>query len=242
MKRKAAIKATLTLLALHGLIVPGLVVAQTAEDFQTWGNITATGGLDFLNPKLKKYKYWLEGQGRFGNDTSKLSQGMVRAGLGYTLLKNDNDDITAWLGYAWVPTDEPFTKSAFDEHRIWQQLMWSGKFSFGTLTSRSRLEQRFMPTGSDVGWRYRQLLKISMPVVFAPSFSLVGSDEYFTNINSTDWGVNDGFDQNRVFAGVGYDFDKSIKTEIGYMNQYIRNPAGADRMDHILSVNLYLDY
>jgi hypothetical protein len=50
-----------------------------------------------------------------------------------------------------VPTEEPFTKKPFDEHRIWQQLLWSDKFADITLTSRSRLEQRFIPTGSDVG-------------------------------------------------------------------------------------------
>ncbi len=212
--------------------------AGTLQDFQTWGNITATGSLGVFDPSLKNFKYWLEGQGRFGLNTSAFSQVMLRTGLGYQL----NDQTSIWLGYAWVPTDEPFAKVAFDENRIWQQLLWSDKFSFGTLTSRSRLEQRFIPTGSQVGWRFRQMFKVSIPMPFAPSFSFVASDEYFANLNKTNYGADDGFDQNRAFAGIGYNFDKNIKTEVGYMNQYIRRANNPDRMDNILSVNLYLNY
>ncbi|MEI6744623.1 MAG: DUF2490 domain-containing protein [Methylococcaceae bacterium] len=225
----------------HSLMFLGFATAFTAnaktvEDFQTWGNITATGSLGFINPELKNGKYWLEGQGRFGNDTSQFSQGMVRAGLGYTVM----DKVSVWLGYAFIPTDQPFTKKPFDEHRIWQQFLWSDKFSDITLTSRSRLEERFVETGSDVGWRFRQMLKASVPIAY--DFSFVMSDEYFANINKTNYGADDGFDQNRAFAGIGYNFDKNIKTEIGYMNQYIRKPKSADRMSDILSVNLYLNY
>ena len=162
---------------------------------------------------------------------------MLRTGLGYAL----NDNTSVWLGYAFVPTEEPFVVTPVDEHRIWQQLLWSEKFSFGTLTSRSRFEQRFVQRGEDVGWRFRQMLKLSTPLPFATDFSLVATDEYFANINRTDWN-DDGFDQNRAFAGIGYNFNKNIKTEIGYMNQYIRKAVGPDRISHILSVNLYLNY
>ena len=48
------------------------------EDFQTWTNITANGSFGLLDPRLTKYRFWLEGQGRFGNDSTTLSQGMVR--------------------------------------------------------------------------------------------------------------------------------------------------------------------
>lgn len=229
-------------LTLSTLLPVATVSAKTATDSQTWGNVTAIGSLSIINADWKKYKYWLEGQGRFGNETSQFSQGMVRTGLGYILLDNDVDQLSLWLGYAWVPTEEPFAKTAFDEHRIWQQLLWSSKLPFGTLTSRSRLEQRFQPTGGDAGWRYRQLLKISAPIPFAPAFSLVATDEYFANINDTNWGAADGFDQNRGFVGIGYNVNKNINTEIGYMNQYINRTNLPNLMDNILSVNLYLNY
>lgn len=231
-------KAQYVSLLFLSLSLLGTAQAQPTEDFQTWGNVTATGSLDFINPNLKNFKYWLEGQGRFGLNTSDFSQAILRPGLGYQI----NGQASVWLGYAWVPTDEPFAKTAFDENRIWEQFLWSDKFSFGTLTSRSRLEQRFIPMGSDVGWRFRQMLKVSVPMPFAPDFSFVASDEYFVNLNKTDYGADDGFDQNRAFAGIGYNINKNIKTEIGYMNQYIRRANNPDLMNNILSINLFLNY
>ncbi|MGR9086182.1 MAG: DUF2490 domain-containing protein [Gammaproteobacteria bacterium] len=224
--------------ALSGLMLTGPVAAKTAEDFQTWGNITLTGRLGAVSPELKNFRYWLEGQGRFGDDTSRFSQGMLRSGLGYAL----NDAASIWLGYAFIPTEEPFSTPPVDEHRIWQQLLWSKAFSSGTITSRSRFEQRFVQRGDDVGWRFRQLFKLSSPLPFAPDFSLVLTDEYFVNLNRTDWNADDGFDQNRLFTGMGYNFNTNIRTEIGYMNQYIRKSEAPDRISHILSVNLYLNY
>lgn len=201
--------------------------------------MTANGSLGVVDPRLKKLRYWLEGVGRFGNDISDLSQGMIRPGLGYSL----SDKTSIWLGYAYVFTDAPFAKRGFDEHRIWQQFLWTQPTKqVGTLTSRSRLEQRFAETGDDVAFRFRQLFKISWPIPFNPSFSLVASDEVFVNISNADWGPRQGLDQNRAFVGAGYNFDKHIKTEIGYMNQYIDRPVNPDRMDHILSVNLLLNY
>jgi len=220
------------------LTVPAAASAGSLEDFQTWGNITAIGGFGFIDPKLKSVRYWLEGQGRFGEDASRLSQSMVRPAFGYAL----NDKASVWLGYAWIFTDRPFTGRRFDENRIWQQFLWTQPTPFGSFTSRSRIEQRFAETGDDAGWRFRQFVKLSVPLAFAPDFSLVGWEEVFVRINKTDWSGDDGFDQNRLFVGLGYNFSKEIKTEIGYMNQYIRRAEAPDRISHVLSISLLLNY
>ena len=61
------------------------------------------------------------------------------------------------------------------------------------------------------------------------------------NVNSTGT-IYSGLDQNRVFAGVGYNFNQNIKTELGYMNQYIRKVNQSDRISHALSISLLLSY
>ncbi len=220
------------------LSAPRLASGESLEDFQTWGNITAVGGFGFVDPKFTSLRYWLEGQGRFGEDTSRLSQSMVRPALGLAI----HESASVWLGYAWIFTDRPFTGHRFDENRIWQQFLWTQRTAIGTFTSRTRLEQRFAETGSDVGWRFRQFVKLSVPLNFAPDFSLVGWDEVFVRINKADWSGGDGFDQNRLFVGLGYNFNKETRTEVGYMNQYIRRAEAPDRISHVLSVNLYLNY
>lgn len=224
-------------LTLLGLTLSSPLAASTIEDFHTWGDAIVTGDLGRFNPALKNVKYMVEGLGRFGNDSSRLSLGMVRAGLGYGLTENTS----VWLGYAFITYDEPFARNPFDEHRIWQDFRWSHKFAYATLSTRSRLEQRFMDTGSETGWRFRQRVKTSIPFAFAPDYSLVGYEEYFANINQTNYGADDGFDQNRLFAGLGYQFNKQTNTEIGYLNNYLRR-NGPDRMYHYLAVNVSVKY
>jgi|SRR5687768_412419 hypothetical protein len=218
--------------------------ADDISDFQTWGNITATGNFGFINrdnPTLTKVKWWLEGQGRFGDNSSRFSQALLRPGLGYQI----NETTSIWAGYAWAPTDYPFVSKAVgpvDEQRVWQQLLWKDKFSFGSVQSRTRLEQRMIPQlGDDVGVRFRELLKLSVPLNFAPGFSYVVQDEVFIALNTNDWIPRRGLDNNRFFTGLGYAFNKNVSTEIGYMNHYIIR-RGANLMDHVLSVNLFLNY
>ncbi|MDO9139298.1 MAG: DUF2490 domain-containing protein [Methylobacter sp.] len=214
------------------------VQAGSLEDFHTWGTLTATGSLSPVHADLSKFRYWLEGQGRFGDDSSRFSQGILRAGLGYAV----TDTTSLWLGYGWIPSEQPIAAVPFEENRIWQQLLWNKQYELGTFSSRSRFEQRFMGIGNDVGWRFRQLLKASVPLRIIDHTSFVISDEYFVDINKTDWKADNGFDQNRLFVGIGYAFDAHAKTEIGYMNQYINKLKGPHALNHILSVNFYLNY
>lgn len=211
--------------------------APSIEDFQTWVAVTATGSFGILNPEWKNFRFWLEGQGRFGEDSSRFSQGMLRPGLGYAL----NENASLWLGYAFVPTEAPFTTKNFDENRIWQQFLWTDKTFLGTFSSRTRFEERFINIQPDTAFRFREFLKLSYPLAFAPGFSLVGWEEIFVNLNTTGT-IHSGLDQNRVFAGIGYNFDEHIKTEIGYMNQYIEKASQADRISHVLSLSLLLNY
>ncbi|CAH1195783.1 conserved exported hypothetical protein [Candidatus Nitrotoga sp. BS] len=231
---------TLLALTISSLFVSGPVnAAKDINDTQTWGTATATGSLASFHPALTNFKYWAEIQGRFGDDTSRFSQAIIRSGIGYAL----NNTTSAWVGYAFVPTAAPFSKITFNERRVWQQLLWNDKLSFGTASSRSRLEERLVPRlGDDTALRFRQMFKISVPLIAAPSYSIVASDEYFLNLNNVDWGPRKGFDQNRAFIGVGYNLSSKIKTEIGYMNQYINRPlTSINRNDHILSINFYFN-
>ncbi len=231
-----------------GLMLSGQVAAEkTVQDFQTWGMVLGTGNFSALNPdnpNLSRFKWWLEGQGRFGDDSSRFSQGIIRPGIGYAV----NDETTIWVGYAWVPTDKPFAlNNSFNENRIWQQLLWTKPYSFGTIMARSRTEQRFfdIPGSSEVAYRFRQFFKWSIPMPFiSPKTYFILQDEVFVNLNDTEVGLKAGFNQNRFFTGFGYKLNKIATGEIGYMNQYFNRPVSPrpDQMSHILGVNLFLNF
>ena len=242
----------ITLCVALGLISSSPVAAEALDqDFQVWGNITAQGNFGALNPnnpELKRFKWWAEGQGRFGNDASQFTQSLIRPGLGYAI----TDKIAAWIGYAWAPTAEPLATRPFDEHRIWQQVTWADSFSFGRLSARARFEQRFFdnmvpdPGPNDVAHRFRQLVKLAVPMPsISPNLSFVVQDEIFVNMTTPHQGwITSGYDQNRFFTGLAYKINPIATAEIGYMNQHINRPYNlrADQMMHNLVVNLFLNF
>lgn len=208
----------------------------TQHDFQTWLNITTTGKFTTKNERLSHLRYWLEAQERIGDDSTHLTQTLLRPGLGYALTANTS----LWLGYAWVRTGYPLTTKPFEENRIWQQLLWVKTTTYFTFTSRTRMEQRMLSNNPKTAYRARELLKISVPLNAYPKFSLVSSDELFWHKNNAVGRNSAGFDQNRFFAGLGYKISPALTTEIGYMNQYIKRFGVPDFLANIASINFFL--
>ncbi|MGR9089949.1 MAG: DUF2490 domain-containing protein [Gammaproteobacteria bacterium] len=223
-----------TLLA---LLLVFCAYAQASDDWQTWGAIVVTGDIGGDDSNVR---YWLEGQGRFNDDSSRFNQGIVRGALGYVVRPRT----TLWAGYAFVPSDPQNRSDDVVEHRAWQQLTWSaGQPVAGfALASRTRLEQRTVESTDDTGWRFRQFVKLTRPLGAGGSLYWSLWDELFVNFNDTDWGADGGIDQNRAFAGVGVKLASSAKAEIGYLNQFVRRANRDDAHNHILSLTLLLAY
>ncbi|MBM3577776.1 MAG: DUF2490 domain-containing protein [Alphaproteobacteria bacterium] len=231
-------------LSLLCLLAPGPAAAGAQEDFRIWGNVTSIANLGSLDPRLDRWRWWMEGQGRWRDGGDALDQGLVRTGVGYAL----TDRASVWLGYAYVPT-LPEARRTINEHRIWQQLTLTDFAPFGDLTSRSRLEQRFIQGIDPVEWRFREFVRFSRPIAEGSPFSFILWDEVFVRLNSTTPTVRTGFDQNRGFAGIGYSFDRHARLEVGYLNQLVqtfvqtRTRRATDlRMNHILSTSLFLNF
>ena len=139
--------------------------AELQEDTGIWGNVTARGNFGYVDPGLKRWLWWLEGQARFReccNSEFALNQSLIRPGIGYAL----TDQSTVWLGYARVTNYLDGQGGEIAENRVWEQYMWSGSTPLGAFTFRPRLEQRWQANGSDTGLRFRQFLKLSTPIPF----------------------------------------------------------------------------
>ena len=215
------------------LVLSGTARSESVHDGGLWTALFSQGDVGACDGPLK---WWFDGHMRFLDDADGFNQSLFRPGLGWSLSEN----LTVWGGYAWIHTS-PLAGSDFDEHRIWQQLTWSEGNELWTFALRPRLEQRFVETGDDVGLRFGQLVRVQRQLPSRPGLSVVMWDEIFYNLDSSDWGAESGFDQNRAFAGFGWKHqpDSRLRTEIGYLNQTIETPFGPDRANHILSVNFY---
>lgn len=217
----------------------GPLHAQTIEDEGWWGAVFSQGDIEFDPGQPSNWRWWFDGHARFQDDADGFNVSIVRPGIGYKL----TETATIWAGYGWIRTSPIGVADDFDENRIWQQITWSANADPVRLGFRSRLEQRFVETGDDTGWRFRQLVSARAPLAGSDRLTFVVWDEIFLHLNSTDFGARTGFDQNRAFVGFGWRCDPDSpksRVEIGYLNQYIDSTAGDNRMNHLLSVNLFL--
>lgn len=229
-----AVSSLLVAVVATALTVP----AQTHDDGALWLGYFAQGRLGTDDSGRADLRWWLDAQVRQRDDGEHFDLGIVRPGLGWALTER----VSLWAGYAFVPTD-PLGRDEFVEHRTWQALHWAAPVTGFSLTSRTRLEQRFVETDGDTGWRLRQMLKVTVP--FGADSRLFASvwDEAFFDLDDTDWGQRQGFRQNRAFAGLGWFLDTSrqISLEVGYLNQWL-DRRGEDRLNHALSLSLFMTF
>lgn len=208
-------------------------------DSGTWFAVSVTGKLpQSINDAKGSWRLWTDGQLRFGDDSGRFSQGLIRPGVGYAL----NRAWSLWAGYAYIRTDQPYARNPSNENRIWEQASWQKLFGRTDLSSRTRLEQRFHSAGSGTGVRLREMGKLMQPLGTKKMWLVVFYDEMFINLNSTNFGAKSGADRNRAFLGPGINLSGSIRAEFGYMNQYIFNNNGPDRVDNIFSINTFWNF
>lgn len=218
-----------------GVCLVGLLVQQgianADDDFQVWQTTNLSAKLD---DDLTGH---LEIQPRFTGDASRLGQLLLRPSIGWAL----GQGVVVSAGYAYVRTSPP-GRPVTHEHRPWQQLAFpvAGQPGGFLMTSRSRIEQRVREDGDDLGHRFRQQVRMMVPL--EPSgWNAVAWSEVFLNLNDTDWGQRSGLDRWRNFIGMNIPISRGVSAEPGYLNQYV-NSASGDISDHVLSVTLNVGF
>lgn len=211
----------------------GTVKSETIEDNRAWGMLVAEGPL-----VPGKLRWYIEAQGRFKDDWEKFDQGFIRPALNWQLSEHSS----LWLGYLYADTKT--TTGHSYEDRLWQQYQYvSNKDAGNTWLFRSRLEQRFHDENDKTSHRFRQMIRRSIPINQNPKLSYLLWDEVMFNLNETSWTGDNGFAQNRLFAGVLYKTTPKTRLEVGYINQFIDGSNGAaNQSNHILSTSLFLQF
>lgn len=220
---------------LVGLGAPPPAFAQNApavHDTQFWAQVVATVSLS------DQWLTHLEAQSRWFEDLEEHDQLIIRTALGRRL----NRRVTIWGGHAWTP--RTFEDGWTHEQRIWEQL--SATFpNVGAWAPsiRIRQEQRFLDSWGDASHRLRMMGRAVRPVDAEKLWSFVVWDEAMITLDDTQNGPAQGFDQNRLFAGVLRKLSDQAGLETGYVWR-TSDPAGAAprRHDHVLFAWLNLTF
>lgn len=223
---------------------------NTKSDFRLWAPV-------FLTVKLpSQFLAYMEVNPRIGDDVTNIDQLLLRPAIGYQL----TDNLSLWQGYAWVgnfnQTPTPHIPSNFvGENRIFQQALYKQQFSSFKFLARTRMEERWIDHASGTALRFRQLLRVDVPIPQAPDWAFVAFDEIFVNLNSVDSydevnagyskGPGAGIDQNRFFLGVNKTFTSWLNVDLGYQNQMINNrklEGNANLINHVLLLQFWLNF
>tara|TARA_B110000285_G_scaffold63810_1_gene73389 strand:- start:1737 stop:2423 length:687 start_codon:yes stop_codon:yes gene_type:complete len=176
----------------------------------------------------EKYSLHYETQLRNYKIVSNFNQLLPRVGLNYHIDKNTS--LTA--GYAFIPTQNIFDlgwdEQIITENRIWEQFILKNVINRVKIRHRYRLEQRwikkvdvvqisnntsFSEFSTSYKNRARYMLSVKFPISKNEESPLFVSlyDEIFLNISDSP------FDQNRLFAALGYQINKQMNFQVGYL-------------------------
>ncbi|MEL7015965.1 MAG: DUF2490 domain-containing protein [Pseudomonadota bacterium] len=199
-----------------------------AQDTQLWTALFANGQPNDDSRLL----LWFDGHARYINDVDRLGVSIIRPGVGTKI----NSSLSLWAGYAWV-VSRAADRPSITEHRLWQQATYTAlEGKWGRLSGRTRLEQRFLETGDDTGWRVRQFFRWAKPV--SPRWTLTAWNETFIALNDTDFGAEGGYDQNRFFAGARWRATSRLSLEGGYLLNHLNRAV--DETNHNISLSFVL--
>jgi len=169
----------------------------------------------------EKYSLHYETQLRNYEVISNFNQLLPRVGLNYHI--DESSIVTA--GYAFIPTQNEFDKGwgkeMVTENRIWEQFILRNSINRVKIRHRYRLEQRWVKGGDITTYknRARYMFSVKLPISKNEESPLFISlyDEIFLNIS------DNPFDQNRLFAALGYQVNKQMNIQLGYL----RHRAGS---------------
>lgn len=220
--------------------VPSFGQKQAETREQTW--------LGYFNQTrfTNRSGMWVDLQLRLNDMVRQKSVSIAR--LGYTYFASDQLRLTGGYGYITHFSLNDDVPNGF-EHRPWQQIQWFDKKKNASLAQYLRVEERFVRqvAGGELTddyrftWRFRYNFAISIPLkgheVVAKTPFLLLNDE--VHISAGKNVINNYFDQNRLFAGVGYQFTAGLNAHLGYLYVFQQLPAG-NQYIHINALRLFV--
>ncbi|WP_353229883.1 DUF2490 domain-containing protein [Novosphingobium sp.] len=214
------------LTAMAGCTAP---LRAQAQAVQPWPTVLVSG------PVADGVLLSGEATGRIA-DNSRNSQIETRFLVGHAFTRH----VTGWIGYVHYETYVPNARNTH-ESQVLGQVNWViGTLGPLHISTRTRLEQRFIGGVDATSWRWRQQLRVSVPLGGKTAPSIAVSAEPFIALNETT-GQRRTRDQLRTFVGISVPVSPHADIEIGYLNQRLYR-AGPTLVNNAIPVNLTVHF
>jgi hypothetical protein len=245
----------LSLLLIAGVAIGGFsqpagreVVTQPAEWFAVTSMIKVHDRVSVM----------AEGQFRYVKNFEPM-QFQLRTGVEVTLNKHWS---VVPVGYVYTWNErygEQPARFVNHEHRFWEQVTFKHAIGRFNISHRGRLEQRHIQVHSEsdghvidhgydqflnrVRYRFMANIPLNNPAMDAKTVYASLYDEVFYS-----WGKGITFeepDQNRIFAGAGYQFTKLVSMQAGFYYQMLIKSNGTMQENNVgfqVQVNYNFDF
>jgi hypothetical protein len=191
----------------------------------------------------KKWGMQFDVQIRSSDNWGYVRNTLVRPAVQYFI--NDKNNVA--LGYLWQTTqNQTISGNVFaNEHRIFEQYIYTHKLSSIFASHRFRVEQRFIERGEEnvFAQRFRYFVRLIQPLQkkqasFTKGAFVALQNEVFLNIQHREKINNSFFDQNRLYLAGGYRFSKKLDLELGYLNQQSKGIAN-NTVNNVVQLAVY---
>lgn len=190
-----------------------------------WTSFSLIGSLGSVSPDWRNFKWYVRDQIRLRHDNPpsawRMYEDLLWVGLGYQV----DPHFLLGVGYAhtWL---HPLGQPAYQENRPYLEAVFTHEALGGKWVSRTRLEERVLQQGSEIGVRLREALTWSHPAHFiAEGADVYVGEELMVCPNYSVFGPA-GFCQNRLLTGLTYRLSHSLGVDLGYLGQYMAGTPG----------------
>ncbi|MEP4484912.1 MAG: DUF2490 domain-containing protein [Halioglobus sp.] len=201
--------------------------ADTNNDFQQWSLI-------FVNHHINdKWSASMQVENRLRDNASERDKQVYKPAGYYQF----TDTLQLGVGYKYVRK-----YNAADEQDPWQELFYRPvSTSAFDWVHQFRLEQRTGDSIDGVVPRLRYLLHVSHPLGDSKEYYWAAQEALRFNAASKDTGPVDGFEQSRLYFGVGKRVSHKLKVEVGYLWNYQRIRDANNLSNHVLRLQFLVD-
>ena len=195
-----------------------------------------------------KWAYYGEYHIRRKDWFDKMGQIYLRFGATYKIAKYLDVTFGFVNPYYWAPNPEaPNIDKVVPQFRLWQQAVLATPFDHIKVLHQLRVEQRYKRDyveGSDfkLDHRFRYKLTVYIPLNhkdFGPNTLFLSLyNEIF--IQAGKHIIYNHLEDNRAFAGIGYNLNRKLQVQLGYMNSYRHDKSPyAYESRHIIRFSVY---